>query len=39
LSTQRKPLKVVMATADELEQHESRLDLVTEKGGACLWRE
>jgi len=39
LSMQRKPLKVVMATADELEQHESRLDLVAEKGGACLWRE
>ena len=39
LSPQRKPLKVVMATADELEQHESRLDLVAEKGGACVWRE
>jgi DNA polymerase-3 subunit epsilon len=39
LSTQRKPLKVVMATADELEQHISRLDLVVEKGGACVWRE
>jgi DNA polymerase-3 subunit epsilon len=39
LSTQRKPLKVVMATADELEQHISRLDLVGEKGGACVWRE
>ena len=39
LSTQRKPLKVVMATADELKQHETRLDLVAEKGGACIWRE
>ncbi len=39
LSLQRKPLKVVMATADEMEQHESRLDLVAEKGGACLWRQ
>ncbi|WP_299074551.1 DNA polymerase III subunit epsilon [uncultured Paraglaciecola sp.] len=39
LSTERKPLKVVMATADELEQHESRLDLVVEKGGACIWRQ
>lgn len=35
----RKPLKVVMATADELEQHERRLDLVAEKGGECLWRQ
>lgn len=39
LSSDRKPLKVVMATADELEQHESRLDLVAEKGEACLWRQ
>jgi DNA polymerase-3 subunit epsilon len=39
LSAQRKPLKVVMATANELEQHESRLDLVAEKGGVCIWRE
>ena len=39
LSADRKPLKVVMATADELEQHESRLDIVAEKGGACIWRE
>jgi DNA polymerase-3 subunit epsilon len=39
LSIQRKPLKVVMATADEIEQHETRLDLVAEKGGACIWRE
>ncbi len=39
LTVQRKQLKVVMATADELKEHESRLDLVTEKGGACVWRE
>jgi DNA polymerase-3 subunit epsilon len=39
VSAQRKPLKVVQATADELEQHESRLDLVAEKGGTCLWRQ
>ncbi|MGL4269015.1 MAG: DNA polymerase III subunit epsilon [Plesiomonas sp.] len=31
-------LKVVHASADELEAHESRLDLVQKKGGACLWR-
>jgi len=39
LSADRKPLKVVMASADELEQHEQRLDLVEKKGGACLWRQ
>jgi len=39
LSVDRKPLKVVMATADELKQHESRLDIVAEKGGACIWRQ
>jgi DNA polymerase-3 subunit epsilon len=39
LPVQRKPLKVVMATADEIKQHESRLDLVAEKSGACLWRQ
>lgn len=39
LSNERKPLKVIRATADELEQHEQRLDLVESKGGACLWRQ
>lgn len=39
LSSDRKPLKVVHATADELVQHESRLDLVEEKGGSCIWRQ
>ncbi|MDN2480521.1 DNA polymerase III subunit epsilon [Vibrio agarivorans] len=34
----RKPLKVLHASADELEAHQSRLDIV-EKGGACLWRQ
>ncbi|PMH41077.1 DNA polymerase III subunit epsilon [Vibrio sp. 10N.286.49.B3] len=33
----RKALKVLSATADELQEHESRLDIV-EKSGACLWR-
>lgn len=32
-------LKIIRATADELEQHEQRLDLVEKKGGACLWRQ
>ncbi len=39
LSSDRKQLKVVRATADELEQHEGRLDLVVEKGGSCIWRQ
>lgn len=33
----RKALKVLQATADELEAHQSRLDIV-EKSGSCLWR-
>ena len=32
-------LKVIRATADELEQHEARLDIVQNSGGRCLWRE
>ncbi|NMH58715.1 DNA polymerase III subunit epsilon [Alteromonas ponticola] len=31
-------LKVIQATADELEQHEARLDIVQNSGGQCLWR-
>lgn len=31
-------LRVVAATADEITEHESRLDLVMKKGGSCLWR-
>ncbi|MFA0401337.1 DNA polymerase III subunit epsilon, partial [Vibrio splendidus] len=34
----RKSLKVLRATADEVEAHQSRLDLV-EKSGSCLWRQ
>ena len=34
----RKSLKVIRATADELEAHQNRLDLV-EKSGSCLWRQ
>ncbi|MCL9782147.1 DNA polymerase III subunit epsilon [Vibrio sp. S4M6] len=33
----RKALKVLRATADELEAHQERLDLI-EKSGSCLWR-
>ncbi|NDV90019.1 DNA polymerase III subunit epsilon [Alteromonas sp. 345S023] len=31
-------LKVIKATADELQQHEARLDIVQNAGGTCLWR-
>ncbi|EGA70049.1 DNA polymerase III subunit epsilon [Vibrio sinaloensis DSM 21326] len=34
----RKALKVIRASADELEAHQSRLDIV-EKSGSCLWRQ
>ncbi|ANS84678.1 DNA-directed DNA polymerase [Vibrio scophthalmi] len=37
-SSQRKALKVLRATADEIEAHNSRLDIV-EKSGSCLWRQ
>ncbi|WED21158.1 DNA polymerase III subunit epsilon [Vibrio sp. JC009] len=33
----RKALKVLRASADELEEHSKRLDIV-EKSGSCLWR-
>ncbi len=39
LTSQRRPLKVIMATEDEMTQHESRLDLVEKEGGSCLWRQ
>lgn len=31
-------LKVIYASDDEIEAHESRLDLIAKKGGNCLWR-
>jgi DNA polymerase-3 subunit epsilon len=33
----RRPLKVLTAKADELEQHQQRLALVKNEGGKCLW--
>lgn len=40
LTTVRKPLKIIRASADELKAHESRLDLVDKKkGDTCLWRQ
>lgn len=38
VSEQRKTLKVLRATADEIEAHNSRLDIV-DKSGSCLWRQ
>lgn len=38
LPADRKRLKVIKASADELAQHEKRLDLVEEQGGSCIWR-
>ena len=34
----QRDLPIIKASAEELEQHESRLDIVEESGGACLWR-
>ncbi|MCG7638208.1 DNA polymerase III subunit epsilon [Alteromonas sp. 07-89-2] len=31
-------LKVIKASADEITQHEARLDIVEKAGGKCLWR-
>ncbi len=31
-------LRVIPASVEELQAHESRLDLVQKKGGSCLWR-
>ena len=40
LSSERKPLPVINATAAELSRHENRLDqIATHSGGAVLWRE
>ncbi|MCV2884006.1 DNA polymerase III subunit epsilon [Aestuariibacter sp. AA17] len=39
LSANRKPLKIVRATADEIKQHESRLDIVEKSGSPCIWRQ
>ncbi|RJX71697.1 DNA polymerase III subunit epsilon [Vibrio sinensis] len=38
VTSERKALKVLHATADEIEAHQSRLDLVA-KSGNCLWRQ
>lgn len=32
-------LKIIRATADELAQHEARLDIIEKSSGECLWRQ
>ncbi len=39
LSQDRKPLKIIRASADELEQHEKRLDLIEKNGAKAIWRQ
>ncbi|KMT63906.1 DNA polymerase III subunit epsilon [Catenovulum maritimum] len=38
VSSDRKPLKIVSATADEIDEHNKRLDLVEKSAGSSLWR-
>lgn len=35
----KKPLKVLTATADEIDAHEARLDIIEKAGAACLYRQ
>jgi DNA polymerase-3 subunit epsilon len=35
----KKPLKVLTATADEIDAHEARLDIIEQAGAACLYRQ
>ncbi|QSX35243.1 DNA polymerase III subunit epsilon [Shewanella avicenniae] len=39
LNSSRAGLKVISASADELNMHEQRLDLVGKKSGKCIWRD
>jgi DNA polymerase-3 subunit epsilon len=39
LNSDRQKLNVIYATADELTEHEQRLDLVEKKGGSVAWRQ
>lgn len=38
LNSDRKPLKVLSAAADEISAHQERLDLIEQSAGSCLWR-
>lgn len=37
LSEQRRPLKVIKANQEELDQHLERLEVVKKQGGSCIW--
>ncbi len=39
LDSNRKAFKVIQASADELEQHEARLQLIEDSSGSCMWRQ
>ncbi|RWX53052.1 DNA polymerase III subunit epsilon [Photobacterium chitinilyticum] len=39
LASGRKSLKIIRASADEIQAHESRLDLIEKKGDVSLWRQ
>ena len=39
LAPRQKALKIIHASADELANHESRLDVVEQAGGKCLYRQ
>ncbi|WP_299021718.1 DNA polymerase III subunit epsilon [uncultured Photobacterium sp.] len=39
LASGRKALKIIRASADELQAHESRLDIIEKKGDVSLWRQ
>lgn len=39
LDPNRAPLKIIAATADEVANHESRLDIIEDKGAPTLWRQ
>lgn len=39
VTTSRKALKIIRASADELSKHEEKLDVIEKKAdGVCLWR-
>lgn len=39
LNSDRKPFKVIKASADELIEHENRLSLIEDSSGTCIWRQ
>jgi DNA polymerase-3 subunit epsilon len=39
ITTDRKPLKIIYASADDIEQHEKRLDIISDSGSEVIWRQ